>query len=1097
MIRRLYSVMAVALVAVLLAGWVMGASLRTKRRLSMEPKPIQSDHSVTYDYDIVYVRAPRHGDERQIMWAEVFNPFQGEPGSDLVVLHPDGREEVLVAAGDDAIADPYVSFDAQWVYFARFHNSHPFSSGLVEMKSSDIYKVNVASKKVVQLTHQEFTPNLAATDPALPAPPVFNLGPSPLPDGRIVFTSNRNGFISTKDYHAWVAMPGYTSNASMQLFTMDDDGSNVEMIGSLNINGALHPSVLKDGRVMFSTFESEGLRDPRTWAMWLINPDGTGWGPLFSGLGPQSDHVRHFATQTSDGSLVSEEYYFEKTLGFGTLYKMDASAPKGQPYFSSADRNDPRSVIAYGAAGPTPMPFTPRGAKILTPFTNPANAPAPRSDLDDPKSAMVGRFTHPTGAPDNHLLVVWSPGPTHGFIDGRRPRPGDLPTVDSGIYLIKNSDVIDEPSQMLLIKNDPNFNEQWPRPLVPYKRIYGVDQPEHIAHLANDGNVNRNLPQGTPFGLVGTASVYKRESYPLGVIPPGKVTAEYGGGKDPYTGMTSADFIGGNDPYKGLGALAGIFSYNWDMQGADSGYYTNDDVHAIRIVITEPTTDPKLADRTARRWWNVADERLRILGEFPVRKFRNGKQPIDPDGNPDTSFLAKLPADVAWTFQTLDKNGMVLNMAQTWHQLRPGEERNDCGGCHAHSQVPTPWEKTRAAQSDYKVFDLTKYTPLLTSKKNDQSGQQWDEKDETGVRFQAGIKDVEYYRDVKPILDRSCIACHTQKWKQPAGNLVLDDNELRKPDQADRGLIEAFSARLVANVPGTYIRLAMDPSAHWGYKPGLEGGYTFDAWPFPQASRYIRYMQSRRSLLAWKIFGKRMDGFKNEDFAYEQVPGDRSSLIYHGQPFNPIGKDRRDTANRLYTVNLAYLGTAMPPPDAVAGTYKDPNGKLIKVPGLSDEDRRTIVRWIDLGCPIDLDYDQQHPARRGRGWLAADNRPTLTLTAPRPNANEKLTRILVGMHSFDAGLDLTSFDVTADFAVNGIRPGQNLASQFRAKGDGVWELVLSKPLAELQKGKLNVAIKDKEGNATQIQRTFSVGTSATAHRIGGAESGTRAYAGPQ
>jgi hypothetical protein len=31
-----------------------------------------------------------------------------------------------------------------------------------------------------------------------------------------------------------------------------------------------------------------------------------------------------------------------------------------------------------------------------------------------------------------------------------------------------------------------------------------------------------------------------------------------------------------------------------------------------------------------------------------VRKFgTDGKQPVDPDGNADTSFLAKIPADVA------------------------------------------------------------------------------------------------------------------------------------------------------------------------------------------------------------------------------------------------------------------------------------------------------------------------------------------------------------------------------------------------------------------------------------------------------------------
>ena len=40
---------------------------------------------------------------------------------------------------------------------------------------------------------------------------------------------------------------------------------------------------------------------------------------------------------------------------------------------------------------------------------------------------------------------------------------------------------------MLLIKNDPKYNEQWPRPLVPYQRVYGVDEPQRLEPVANDG----------------------------------------------------------------------------------------------------------------------------------------------------------------------------------------------------------------------------------------------------------------------------------------------------------------------------------------------------------------------------------------------------------------------------------------------------------------------------------------------------------------------------------------------------------------------------------------------------------------------------------
>ena len=192
---------------------------------------------------------------------------------------------------------------------------------------------------------------------------------------------------------------------------------------------------------------------------------------------------------------------------------------------------------------------------------------------------------------------------------------------------------------------------------------------------------------------------------------------------------------------------------------------------------------------------------------FPCVSSPAANNRLDPDGNPDTSFLVKIPADVAWTFQTLDKNGMVLNMAQTWHQVRPGEVRSNCGGCHAHSQKPTKFKDTAAAQRDYPIFDLTSKTPLLTSKQHDQSGKQWDVKDTTGLRLADRVLNVEYHRDIKPILERSCVACHTQKWDKPAGNLVLDDD---RPMQARR---DSFGGRRLADLPGTFVRLAK--STRW------------------------------------------------------------------------------------------------------------------------------------------------------------------------------------------------------------------------------------------------------------------------------------------
>ncbi len=338
---------------------------------------------------------------------------------------------------------------------------------------------------------------------------------------------------------------------------------------------------------------------------------------------------------------------------------------------------------------------------------------------------------------------------------------------------------------------------------------------------------------------------------------------------------------------------------------------------------------------------------------------------------------------------------------------------------------------------------------MLTSKTNDQSGKKWDSKDETGLRYDKTVKNVEYNRDVRPILERSCVACHTQKWDKPAGNLVLDD---------DRPEMHSDSHYPQTKLPNHYFRLAFDSKGKYGHKP-LQSG--------PYGSRYVWPLQSRRSLLVWKVFGRRTDGFSNDDFPIETIPGDPTSVRLKGQPI-------ADTPQNRSRVVQGYVGSVMPPPEAVAGTYTAPDGKKIKVAPLSDEDRRTLVRWIDLGCPIDLDYDPANSQQRGYGWMLDDNRPTLTLTHPKSGANGPLTRILVGMHDYDTGLDMSGFRVVADFALDGMAAGENLAPKFKAKTPGVWELTLARPLTELPNGKLTVSVKDRQGNTTRIERPFRV-----------------------
>ena len=914
------------------------------------PPHVSKDKSVRFDYPVVYVAVPRPY-PKEYYGINHLNQAglhqTNAPGAHLRLLHPDGRDELLVpVAKDESITDPVVSFDGEWVYFVKFHQMSVRFHHMTKLRSakgSDIYKIHVKTRKIVQLTRQQRTPNTGAIPKDTDSHPngVHNLAPCPVAGGKVVFCSDRNGYRGVREQ----------TQPALQLFVMDDDGSNVELIGPLNLGTALHPVAMKDGRVMFSSLETQGIRGNEQWGIWAIHPDGTNWSPLTSALGSPFGQAVHFQAQLSDESVVVESYYQTgSTDGFGTYWKFPLHRPKGQPAFLPGAKR-----------------FAPYGLVDLTLFSSFSDIRPNFGVRDNSNRIVRGLVTHPSGAPEGHMLTTWS-------------LPWDaqdqsLPTYDAGIYLIKSGLAINHPSKMRLIKNDPKYQELWPRALVPYKRTYGIDEPPQLVHR-NDGQKSPHLPAGTPFGLVGTSSLYKRESYPRGVAPEGSVTA------------VSARADDRKWMWRELAPRLG----NWSQQGADAGLYDNSDIWGIRIVALEPVSEVISRQRRHYALGSNGEERLRILGEFPVRKFGsfnrvpNGprveqgqrsrgplgtrlnedEQPLDPDGNPDTSFLAKLPADVAWTFQTLDNNGMVLNMAQTWHQLRPGEIRNDCGGCHAHSQAPTPFELTVAARSDYKVWDLTDKTPLFTTKDNDQSKQKWDKDNHTGLHWAKEIQDVEYYRDVVPILQRSCVACHSLKHDKPAGGLVLDDD---RPNEKQGWVTWSGFQTLPRNVPRTYARLAQ-------YSP-----------PF----------QSRRSPLIWKIYGRRLDGFRNEDIDSPPLDYDNDQHIRNWGHHSHRAR-----------MDVDYTGSIMPPLKAIAGSAKGPDGKPVRVAPLTDEDRLTLVRWIDLGSPIDF-RDPQQPDDSRPGWLLDEGRPTLTLAHPQSGTNAKLlSRILIGMHDYYTGHGLFS-----------------------------------------------------------------------------------------
>ncbi len=964
------------------------------------PLSSQSTGGVTnVTYDIVYVRAPRYGDTGYTKWPEVFNPINVEPGTDLMLLHPNGTEEVLHAGGKGAVADPVLSFDAKVVYFSYFPDVT--AAGLNTQRSStptggaDIYKLELATRKLTRLTHQTWEPPAGAakwsSDHLTQSAPdtftlgygIFNLGPCPLPGGKLMFVSSRDGYLPNKTF----------TFPNLRLYIMDDDGRNVEPVGHINMGSALHPTILKDGRVMFSSYEGQGARDERIWSLWSIWPDGTQWEPLMSAF--NRDRALHFQTQLSDGRIAVMEYYNLNNSGFGALLAFDGEKRSDVPRFGSASETDASNPLVrrglwwFSEGHPSHKQpryeqyrFSPRGLTNLTGFTHSADEASSHA-LD---GSYAGKVTHPAGAPNNDVLMVWSPGPANHL-----NRPEHLPFLDGGIYLLRNGQSLTDHTQLLKIKNDPNYNEQQPRAVVPYSAIYGVAEPADLPKLANDGTAHALLPAGTPFGLIGTSSFYYRDTTPDG-----------GASNNSYNGLEKF-----NTPENDANP-------NWFTQVADAGKYSNSEIHAVRIVAMESVADKSYgpiypSNSPLAFKAHTGRERLRILGEIPLRKYAaDGSVIRDTQGNPDTSFLAKIPGDTPFTFQTLDKDGLVLNMAQTWHMVRPGEVRTNCGGCHAHSKVALPFDQTAAAKPGYPVTDLTQFRLLLAVG------------EKTSIRrVISAMQDVEYRRDIKPILQSYCVQCHSKTGRQEAG-LVLDDDSL----------LDGYE--------GTYRSLAWDPIAQFGIKPVI------GQWRQENVSRYVRKFQSRRSLLAWKVFGRRLDGWTNADHPTESTPGDAATL--------PAGADRS-------FADLDFTGTMMPPPGS-------------GVPPLSEYQKQTIARWIDLGAPS----DHADPQYARYGWFSDELKPTLHLPTPLMALGTVPPRMTLrfGAHDHYSDIDWARTSVKANFTVDGKAPGTELAGLFTTPSPGVREYAMQSPPARGTAGELTVSVQDRQGNVSVRKRSFVV-----------------------
>lgn len=771
------------------------------------------------DYDIVYVRWP--GSERFVDIPQGEDPYTLAPGADLVLLHPDGSERVLVDCDESAEGpvcsafDPAVSYDGEWVYYALATDARE------DRSESFLYKIRVAGEgpdlhRPIQLTFDDgfdsalYAGNTAAEDDLRSRIGIRDMAPAPLPDGRIVFASNRAALIA---FHAHtfrdIANPAVHASIQ-QIYVMDDhDGSrssaarsNLHRVDFGNLHAVQHPIVLRDGSLLFSSWQDAATRFTyANTSLFGSHPDGSN---LHQITEPHAHHkdIDHFATQLGDGQIVTAVYYPSFDYGFGILARFPYD-PGGIPFTRDpSPQTYPGSDTRFSFRS-----FDRVGWHAITTHTISGDCPAP----DD-----SGKYSMPAAAPDGNLLVAYSSGAVNYF-----DACGGDASLLSGVYLVRDAGTTDvsDPSQLVRLRDDPWFNEIWPRPVVPYERIHGIERPPVIPDIAATGPQDDRIPRGSPTALLGTSSMWNRESR---------------GSDDPFSPSQSREINDGN----------------WRIQGAEAGVFSDEDLYGVRIVMIVPVPftheydrwgasssehraivrylPDGRADRVVQRYASAHQERWEVLGEFPVH--HAGMR--DPRGDPDSSWLARVPADTPLLIQGIDRNGMTLFSELTWRALRPGEVRADCGGCHAHSTAPVDFAGTAAFRREpLSAPGLAGDDPIIAAGLWDLTGRRpMIEPDGEGeprvVAHEGGPVDAEFTRDVLPLLQRACLSCHRAGGEAEASGLTFDGTGDDDP----------------------YGQLV------------LAGGHSY-----PQVSRYVRTPQARQSLLVWAIYGRRLDGRENGD----------------------------------------------------------------------------------------------------------------------------------------------------------------------------------------------------------------------------------------
>jgi hypothetical protein len=423
-------------------------------------------------------------------------------GGDLYVRDkssPSSTETNVTGAytkGQGDVTHPDVSFDGTKIVFAMRGPTDP---------SWSIWEYDTASKAMRRVAC-DATAQGDDTEPAY------------LPDGRIVFISNRQettkrqmqaqGTAQGLQPASYTYVDEYDREQTTVLHVMNSDGSNCHQI-SFDQSHDRNPTVLSTGEILYSRWDHVGDRNQFT--IFKVNPDGTNLFVVYGAHSPGNSYMQ--PRELPDGRLIATLMPLSRTREGGSLEVID--------YKNYSDIDQPGSTAPANQLGQQAGQFP--VSELLFP-----GAPASQYDaMRDRGVSPLGRYRNPFPLWDgtNRVLVVFTPSQPQPSTDPL----GNPTTVEGtpryGIYML-------------------DFASKTLRPVVPQQDGFYFANPVALQARPKPAVIGQYTPDTTipaGFGLFDVHTVYDTDDKQRmgdAVLAPGESIPRVAGQPDITSLMT-------------------------------------------------------------------------------------------------------------------------------------------------------------------------------------------------------------------------------------------------------------------------------------------------------------------------------------------------------------------------------------------------------------------------------------------------------------------------------------------------------------------------------------------------------------------------------